>query len=615
MKKGETKASKLVTDRFARARDYRVTTQDSIWKRSYNNWRGVLDTSMYPWRSKLFIPWSFTVVETIIPKVFAREPKWRAVARNIDFPPDGPQVVNDLLTFQWQRMGMRTKMYDYIKDSLMYSKGYAKVSWNFKTKTKTFMEPIVGKDDKITYKKTVKNEIEHDDPCIDIIDPMDIYVDPDATSAGYGGNALYMIHRKTVPLETIKENPNYSNVDKIQPGGGADEYMDKLSRYRGNVPEKDKHKELIEILEYWEKDRLIVIANRSTVLRDSPNPYNHKEIPFVELDDYRDPHRYYGQSELSVIDPLQREINSIRNQRRDYDNLQLNPVVRMVPGTLRNPNSAVMAPGNVWMVSDLNSMDTFQLPPLQGTAVQIEQQTSQDIKMATAIDEIGIGLLPDNPQRRSATEVVTAQTMAGKRIAMKIALLEEAVKKIGHLVYALDQQFLDKERIIQVVGKRGAQEWVKLGPEDVRADYFIDMEAGSMLPKDEIAQRQEAVELLQYITPIITPVIGQNPGIIMPIIRMVIDTFELPHKQEVLDDLQEALGMAKEVAQQTNLANNAATEAGAMSQIQALFGGGAGGADQVSQEVSEDVQEPTTEQGRRADVEAAAALEGRMPVE
>lgn len=615
MKKGETKASKLVTDRFARARDYRVTTQDSIWKRSYNNWRGVLDTSMYPWRSKLFIPWSFTVVETIIPKVFAREPKWRAVARNIDFPPDGPQVVNDLLTFQWQRMGMRTKMYDYIKDSLMYSKGYAKVSWNFKTKTKTFMEPIVGKDDKITYKKTVKNEIEHDDPCIDIIDPMDIYVDPDATSAGYGGNALYMIHRKTVPLETIKENPNYSNVDKIQPGGGADEYMDKLSRYRGNVPTKDKHKELIEILEYWEKDRLIVIANRSTVLRDSPNPYNHKEIPFVELDDYRDPHRYYGQSELSVIDPLQREINSIRNQRRDYDNLQLNPVVRMVPGTLRNPNSAVMAPGNVWMVSDLNSMDTFQLPPLQGTAVQIEQQTSQDIKMATAIDEIGIGLLPDNPQRRSATEVVTAQTMAGKRIAMKIALLEEAVKKIGQLVYALDQQFLDKERIIQVVGKRGAQEWVKLGPEDVRADYFIDMEAGSMLPKDEIAQRQEAVELLQYITPIITPVIGQNPGIIMPIIRMVIDTFELPHKQEVLDDLQEALGMAKEVAQQTNLANNAATEAGAMSQIQALLGGGAGGADQVSQEVSEDVQEPTTEQGRRADVEAAAALEGRMPVE
>ena len=58
-------------------------------------------------------------------------------------------------------------------------------------------------------------------------------------------------------------------------------------------------------------------------------------IPFVELDDYRDPHRFYGQSELSVIDPLQREVNSIRNQRRDWDNLALNPPIMMVPGTLR----------------------------------------------------------------------------------------------------------------------------------------------------------------------------------------------------------------------------------------------------------------------------------------
>lgn len=609
MKKGQTKASKLVTDRFQRARDYRVTTQDEIWKRSYNNWRGVLDQSIYPWRSKLFIPWSFTVVETIIPKVFAREPKWRSVARNMDFPPDGPQVVNDLLTYQWKRMGMRIKMYDYIKDSLMYSKGYAKVSWNYKTKNYTIMEPTEEKDGTITFEEVKKNDVECDDPNIEIIDPMDIYVDPDATSAGMGGDAVYLIHRKTVSLDVIKNNPNYKNVEKIE-GGSPDEYEDKLSRYRGNAPAKDKHKELVELLEYWEKDRLVVVANRSVVLRDTPNPYHHKEIPFVELDDYRDPHRYYGQSELSVIDPLQREINSIRNQRRDYDNLQLNPVVRMVPGTLRNPNSAVMSPGNVWMVSDLNSMDTFQLPPLQGTAVQIEQQTSQDIKMATAIDEIGIGLLPDNPQRRSATEVVTAQTMAGKRIAMKIALVEEAVKKIGHLVFALNQQFLDKERIIQVVGKRGAQEWVKLGPEDVRADYYIDIEAGSMLPKDEIAQRQEAVELLQYITPIITPVIGQNPAVIMPIIRMVLDTFELPHKQDVLDDLKEALGVAGEVAQQTNLANNAATEASALAQMQGVLN-----PEQVSQQVEEDIQEPTTEQGRRADIEAEAALEGVLPPE
>lgn len=573
-KKGKAKdpkksALELVNDRFSRARNYRVTSQDEIWKRSYNNWRGILDQSLYPWRSKLFIPWSFTVVETIIPRVFARDPKWRALPGNPDVPIETVRANQDLLSYQWNRMGMRLKMYDYIKDSLMYSKGWAKVTWNFQKKTKTYMEPVVGKDDKITFVEKVRSAIEHDDPCVDIIDPADVYVDPDATSGGFGGDGKYLIHRKTVDYNDLKENPNYQNVELIEQAEYADQYTDKLMRYNNDVPQKDKYKNQVEILEYWEQDRLIVVANRSVVLRDTPNPFNHKQIPFVELDDYRDPHKLYGQSELSVIDPLQREINSIRNQRRDYDNLALNPVIQMVPGTLRNPNSAVMAPGSVWMVSDLNSIGIFQLPQLQGSAGEIEDRTARDIKMATAIDEIGIGLLPENPQRRSATEVTTSQQSAGRRFAMKIALLEEAVKKIGQLVFALNQQFLDQERMIQIVGERGATEWVRIGPEDVRGDWFIDIEAGSMLPKDEIAQRREAVELLQYITPIVAPVLQTSPTVMVPIIRMVLDTFELPGTQEIMEELKNALQPAQAAAQEQAQAQNAATEAQAM---QALAG-------------------------------------------
>lgn len=592
----------LVNDRFTRARNYRVNTQDEIWKRSYNNWRGVLDTSQYPWRSKLFVPWTFTVIETIIPKIFAREPKWRAVSQQ---PPeinpetgemvDNSSVVQDLLTYQWNRLGMRLKMHDYIKDSLLYSKAYAKVSWNFKTKIKTEMQPVVGKDDKITFKEVTKSVIAHDDPKVEIIDPTDIYVDPDSVA---GEPVDHLIHRKTVPLQELKDNPNYKNVSKLETATEADQYLDKLNRYNRNAPEKDSHKNLIEVLEYWEADRLVVLANRSVVLRDSPNPYYHKQIPFVELDDYRDPHRYYGQSEASVIDPLQREINAIRNQRRDYDNLALNPVIQMVPGTIRNPNSAVMAPGNVWMVSDLNSIGTFQLPQLQGASSEIEERTISDVQRTVAIDEIGIGLLPENPQRRSATEVVTATTMAGKRFAMKIALLEEAVKKIGELVFALNQQFLDRERIIQIVGKDGADEWLQLGPEDIQGNYHISIEAGSMLPKDEIAARREAVELLQYITPIIGPVIQSNPGVIMPIIQMVLDTFELPAKNEILSQLKEALGVAKETIDRNQAAQNVATEAGALSQLGQL--------EQLQN--SQPIEEPATLQGERADLEAEAAL-------
>lgn len=602
-----TKAKALVNDRFKLAKSFRETDQEQIWRRSYNNWRGVMDPGIYPWRSKLFIPWSFTVVETIIPKVFARDPKWRAVSRSPDFPEDGPAVVQDLLNYQWNRIGMRGKMYDYIKDSLMYSKSFAKVTWNYKTKTTKIMEPVVGEDDKITFEQVEKTDVEHDDPNVEIVDPFDIYVDPEATSLA---DAEYIIHRKTVPLKVLKDNPNYHNVEMIsqpnikgvQNSNYVQDYLKDETRFKNNTQRGDNYKELVEILEYWERDRLVVIANRTVVLRDSPNPYSHKQLPFVALDDYRDPHKFYGQSELSVIDPLQREINSIRNQRRDYDNLALNPVIRMIPGVLRNPNSAVMAPGNVWMVSDLNSMDVFQLPQLQGVAADIEAQTAQDIKMSVAIDEIGIGLLPEAGNRRSATEVVTAQSMAGKRFAIKIALLEEAVKEIGQLVFALNQQFLDQERMIQIVGEDGANEWVKLDPNDIRGEYFIDIETGSMLPKDEIAQRQEAMQLLQYVTPIISPVISSNPQVVMPILRMIIDTFDLPNKQTIIDELSKALGIAKQVADEKMQAETAASQAGALGTMQQAL------QPQGEEGVTSGASPPDTAQGARADQELALLI-------
>lgn len=563
----------LVTDRFARARDHRLEHQDDQWERNYNNYKGILDSSKFPWRSKLFIPWSFTIVETIIPRLFARDPKWRPMAGNPDFPQDAPKTIGDLLDYQWRNMGMRLKMYDYLKDSLMYSKGFAKVGWDFRKKNYTIQEPVVGDNDEVTFEEKVVNELEYDDPTVDIVDPIDVYVDPDATSSGYGGDNKYLIHRKTVPREELEENPNYKNVDQIDKESNANEYLDKRLRTRDMYPPEDKYKNLVEILEYWEKDRLVVVANQGVVLRDTPNPYSHKEIPFVELDDYRDPHLLYGESELSVVDPLQREINSIRNQRRDYDNLALNPPIRMIPGALRNPNSAIMAPGSVWQVSDLGSMDTFQLPILQGVSTDIEIQTAEDIKRTVAIDEIGIGLLPDNPQRRSATEVRTSQNSAGKRFAMKTALLEEAVKKIGQLVFALDQQFLSERKIIHVVGERGATEWVDLGPEDIRGNWFIDIETSSMLPKDEVAQREEAVELLQYINPLIGPVVQTNPSVLRPIMKMIMQTFDIPGQDQIMEEVSEVLTSAEQRSQQQQTAQNAQGEADVLNRVQEALQG------------------------------------------
>jgi hypothetical protein len=71
-------------------------------------------------------------------------------------------------------------------------------------KNETTMEPIVGKEDEITFEKKVTSKIAHDDPLVEIIDPFDIYIDPDATSSGFGGNAKFMIQRKMMDISDLK---------------------------------------------------------------------------------------------------------------------------------------------------------------------------------------------------------------------------------------------------------------------------------------------------------------------------------------------------------------------------------------------------------------------------
>jgi hypothetical protein len=88
-----------------------------------------------------------------------------------------------------------------------------------------------------------------------------------------------------------------------------------------------------------------------------------------------------------------------------------------------------------------------------------------------------------------------------------------------------------------------------------------------MLPRDELSDRQEAVQLLQYLAPIVGPAARVDPTVIMPIIKLVLNTFELPGKQEILNDLQQALGAAAQQVQAQNEAQVAQQQAGAVAQI------------------------------------------------
>ena len=87
----------------------------------------------------------------------------------------------------------------------------------------------------------------------------------------------------------------------------------------------------MEILEYWEDERVITVADGRVVIRDDKNPYSCGK-PFIHIVDQVVPHEFYGIGEIEQIESLQYELNDWRNHRMDGKTLTLNPMWWVPPG-------------------------------------------------------------------------------------------------------------------------------------------------------------------------------------------------------------------------------------------------------------------------------------------
>ena len=53
---------------------------------------------------------------------------------------------------------------------------------------------------------------------------------------------------------------------------------------------------MIELMHYWNRasDKYVILANKKTIVRNQPNMYAHKELPFVVRQYSHNPFSIYG---------------------------------------------------------------------------------------------------------------------------------------------------------------------------------------------------------------------------------------------------------------------------------------------------------------------------------
>lgn len=504
------KRKNLILSRFGWSQRWRQPW-DTKWLRWYKMYRGVVPVlpEFERDRSNLHIPYAYSTVDTIrsrlLNAVFANRP-WISFVPKDEDDVENARNMESLVDHQLSRADVDStkRFYTLITDMLLYGACPFETGWKYETRT---VKRRIAQEQQGVLMGYDVQEVEiplWDDPDWQPFMVDDLFPDPEGTTID---DCSWVIRRRYISEDELKQQVEQgiyevSDDDWEQIRAGSDEInegkQDRLASIgaawetAGAEVESQRH----ELLEMWEDDHVSTLINKVRVIRDEDNPFWHGKKPFglVRFDPLNG--EFYGISLVEVMEYLQAELNTTRNQRVDANNLSIYGMWKALKDSGLDPADLVPRPGGIiWLDSLDGALEEVKMTPPSAGAFEEESVIKQDIQEATATYAEARGGQSDS--KRTATENVIRDKSVSIRFDTKVKLFEACgLKRLGFFFDHLNQQFIDDEKKIRSRDEEGYYNFDSLKPEDLAGQYEY-LPAGSNVEGalDKLSYREGMVEL------------------------------------------------------------------------------------------------------------------------
>lgn len=473
---------------------------DATWRRMNDMYKGQ-HYEDYRNEDRLLVNIAFSTVNIIAPNISVNFPKITVNAVNPDNAPNAV-VAEAVVNYWWKYRDIRSEFRRAVKDSLVFGHGWMKVGYRF------VEEEVVGVDDEFSDGEAVGGEttpntvITADSPFAERVSPMDVFVDPDATSMK---DIKWIAQRIRRPLAEVRSDKRYSKSAREQVQVMAvSRYADDPSRKKIN----DKNQGYAEIWEFYDvvgkKMSVFCEGSDQFLVKPMAFPYSFGQ-PFVMLRNYDIPDCFYPMGDLESIEPLQKELNETRSQmmnhRKKFARKYLykeSAFDQLGRTALESDEDNVMVP----VISDEALSSVVAIMPAVINPPDFYDQTSMiigDIDRVSGVTEIQRGGAPEI--RRTATEASLVQDSSNARTADKLAMVELAIAEVGRRMVALARQFMSGEQVARIMGKDGEPIWVQFDRDYLEGDFDFEVAAGSTQPQNESFRRQMALQIVDAMAP------------------------------------------------------------------------------------------------------------------
>jgi hypothetical protein len=435
-----------VVDQYKLSDRWREAHEDR-WENYYKLYRSYREKNDFPLKSNIFVPYTFALVEAVVPKmlgvIFNTKP---IVSVSVREGGDRGMAVllERVLDYLFDEEGLELyfRLQTFFKEAAVYGTSFAMIRPKFKD------------DEAMTF----------DYIDLEPIDLFNVYPDQRAISLS---QMNHLIIRKFIDLSDLKTKAEQGIYNKSQ--------VDRLEHYMENnltIDQKkkdrlssigiledyglDPDKKIIEVLEFYDRDEIIVVAGRKVKLKRVPNPYGI--LPFIQCKYSPVPHELFGIGIPEMIETLQEELNTTRNQRMDNVNLVINRMWKASKIADIDYDNLLSYPGNVIQCGDIAGLEPLETPDVTQSAYKEEDTIKRDIELATSEYEYSRGAPPT--QRETATGIIRLQQAANARFDSVVKGIEfGTVRRMAKVFVWMTYLFMPPQRFAQIVG---LEEFVRL---------------------------------------------------------------------------------------------------------------------------------------------------------
>ena len=412
---------------------------------------------------------------------------WNLKYVNLDYKLDVLNQDKDILGGMYQYVGWR--------------KIYRTIRKNMKKPDKTGSEAEPEND--------TKQELYYDDVCVDNIFPQDVWLHP--LAMGVFDSPWIKIRKRfdyNTFLETFSDTEMFKNVDKVKKGKWSMPNVASDTIYKEYYSD-DKNQ--VIAFEHWNKmrDELVIIAN-GVIIYDGPNPFDHKELPFVDYIDRLQFNTYVGEGEPQRIATICDSINAFINIAIDKEK-KAGSGINLLDDNLSDFDDVASVFGTSSIARVSNPKDAFvhyEMPGMSGTTSNIISMLMDYLIYATGVDFRQITDLNASTQ---ATVAAIRREIAQGRLNLNVRRNENrGYKRLGWLLMKTVQQFYPIPLVEKLSGNNPEQ---KEGDQDTA-------EEGKPIPTEEPAPKEapqpEGMEGTPAMDAEAPPVEGMPPAPVAP---------------------------------------------------------------------------------------------------